>query len=286
MTADAGPETFRFERFDPPDRLRPFLRQTFFARGCIDYRADKILPNGLAVAVFNRGPAHRLGKAAEPSDNPAFEHSWLHGVQTTPLFNAPGGETHVVGLLFEPIGLHALFGIDLADLTDRTLDARAVLPASFVERLEALPHDPGSDRYHGELHRLLLTVEAASLPSWLWALYGAIKRHRGLLRLSQAYEQTGHSPRHINAFFKRAVGVSPKVFCRIHRLQALLAAVDPTAPVSWTALAHRFEFYDQAHFNREFRRFAGLHPSQYLAQRQRDLPQLGRGEAVSFAPQR
>ena len=96
----------------------------------------------------------------------------------------------------------------------------------------------------------------------------------------------GAGARHVGARFKRAVGVSPKVLCRIYRLGALLQAIEPAEAVSWTDFAHRFGFYDQAHFNREFRRFSGLTPRQYLAWRRRDLPALGKGESVHFAPQR
>jgi len=277
---------FQFIPFEPPEVLGRFLRRSFFARGRIPYRSDKILPNGLAVAIFNLGQPHRLGKSAAPEDNPAFAHSWLHGLQTTPLFNTPGGETHVLGLLFEPIGFHALFGSDMRALTEQTLDAREVLPPDFLEQVEAALGSADDERGHAALHDALATRRPAALPTWLWDLYEAIKSERGQLKLSEAYAASGRSARHVNARFKIATGVSPKVLCRIYRLQALLEEIEPTEPVNWTALAHRFAFYDQAHFNREFRAFSGLHPTQYLDQRRRDLPNLGKGESVSFAPQR
>ena len=277
---------FQFKEYQPPPGLRPILRRSFFAKGRIAYRSDKILPNGLAVAVFNLGRPHRLGKSDRPEDNPRFAHSWMHGVQTTPIHNTPDGRTHVLGLLFEPIGLHALSGCDMSALTDRTLDAREVLPEPLLHAIEARLPRASSEAAHGEIHQALAGHAARALPHWLWSLAATIARCQGLVNLGQAYAAAGRSPRHINARFKMAVGVSPKVLCRIHRLQALLMAIDPGAPVSWTELAHRFEFTDQAHFNREFRAFSGLTPSQYLAQRRRDLSELGKGDSVSFAPQR
>lgn len=279
---------FQFRPLDPPPELHGILRQSFFARGQIPYRSDKILPNGLAVAIFNAGHPHRLGKSADPAHNPAFAHSWLHGVQTTPVFNTPGDETHVLGLLFEPPGMARLFNLDMRQLTDITCDARRILPTDLVATIEAaLPTaaDPATQaRVQTALTEIAITRSAQ--PAWLTALYDTIRDTNGMVALTPAYAAIGHSPRHVAAVFKRAVGVTPKVLCRIYRLQALLAAIDPAEPVPWTGLAHDAGFYDQPHFNHEFRAFAGLHPNEYLAQRRRDLPQLAKGESVSFAPQR
>ena len=277
--------TFTFERFAPPAELATVLRYSFYARGRIAYRSDKILPNGLVVAIFNRGEPHRVGKSARVENNPAFAHSWLTGVQTTPVFNTPGGETHVLGLLFEPIGFHALFGHDMRALADCTLDARDVLPEDLVGKIEMHLGEADNEGAHRQLHTLLAARSMKAPREWLERLYSEIVERRGDVQLAATYQQIGLSPRHISARFKTGVGVNPKVLCRIYRLQALLMALEPAAPVDWTALAHQFGFYDQAHFNREFRKFSGLFPTQYLNRRRRDLPQLGKGESVHFAPQ-
>jgi AraC-like DNA-binding protein len=38
--------------------------------------------------------------------------------------------------------------------------------------------------------------------------------------------------------------------------------------MNWTAVAHECGFHDQAHFNREFKRFTGVTPSEFLARRE------------------
>ena len=122
-------------------------------------------------------------------------------------------------------------------------------------------------------------------PTWLVEFYRSVVETEGAEPLPLLYDRTGRSQRHASDRFRRAVGVTPKVLARIHRLGALLAAVDPGSPVSWTTLAHRFGFFDQAHFNREFRRFSGLSPTRYTAERQRDYPDAEKGENVHFVPQ-
>ncbi len=276
---------FEFIEFSPPDDLRPHLRRSFFARGQIPYRYDKILPNGLAVAIFTLGGPHRLGQAEAVDRNPLYDHGWFHGVQTRPVYNLPTGETHVLGLLFEPVGIHALFGIDMRDVADRTVDARKALPADFVTTVEAALSSARERQAHASIHAALLKRRADPLPPWLTDFYDAIAASHGEAPLSQLYDRSGRTPRHVSDRFKRAVGVTPKVLARIYRLGALLNAVDPDAPISWTELAHRFGFFDQAHFNREFQRFSGLSPSRYAAERRRDYPDARKGENVHFVPQ-
>ncbi|MCR9139660.1 MAG: helix-turn-helix domain-containing protein [Alphaproteobacteria bacterium] len=275
---------FQFVDFQPPELLRPFLKLSFYACGQIPYRYDRILPNGLAVAIFNIGNPHRLGSLEDVDSNPLFDHSWFHGVQTRPLYNLPTERTRVLGLLFEPIGVHALFGTDMRRLADATVDTRDVLPAKLVQRIEAMLPKAGEEATHLALHQALLDYRGRSLPPWLQPFYETVLSVDNAMPLSQAYGETGRSARYAGDRFKRATGVSPKVLGRIHRLNALLAAIDPEHPIRWTELAHRFGFFDQAHFNREFKRFAGLSPSRYQAERLREFPALQKGEHVSFVP--
>ena len=230
---------FDFREFSPPDALRPFLRRSFYARGQIPYRYDKILPNGLAVVIFTIGGPHRLGPLETVDRNPLFDHSWFHGVQTRPVYNRPLGETHVLGLLFEPIGFHALFDIDMQRHVDQTVDARLVLPADVVANIEAALPDASDATTHASLHAALLNRQRTTQPTWLVGFYRSLVETEGAEPLPLLYERTGRSQRHASDRFRRAVGVTPKVLARIHRLSALLAAVDPQDPVPWTTLAHR-----------------------------------------------
>lgn len=276
---------FQFLPFEPAPDVGHLLRQSFFARGHIGYRTEKILPTGQIALLFTLGHPHRLGKSSTPASNPAFAEAWVDGFQTTPTWHTPEDGTHVLGLLFEPPGFHALFGTDMAATADRTHDARTLLPddfIAFIKRQLARADDPAT---HARIGEHLAGRQLEPLPDWLFPMYQQVREHRGDIDLDAWYASTGHSDRHVSKVFKRAVGVTPKVLCRIHRLLALLEAVDPSTDVNWTTLAHDFGFYDQPHFNREFRKLSGLYPSEYLDQRRREYAELAKGEHVVFAPQ-
>ena len=75
------------------------------------------------------------------------------------------------------------------------------------------------------------------------------------------------------ALFRDQVGLTPKAFWRVRRFQAALRHVESGLgrgsrhrPFNGAALAAALGYFDQAHFNREFRVFTGVSPRVYLAQ--------------------
>ena len=82
----------------------------------------------------------------------------------------------------------------------------------------------------------------------------------GLLRMDDAVRLTGLSARQFERRFTAAVGVTPKLFCRIQRFQRVFQAMqDPNA--SWVDAALACGYYDQAHLVRDFREFSGETPA-------------------------
>jgi methylphosphotriester-DNA--protein-cysteine methyltransferase len=65
--------------------------------------------------------------------------------------------------------------------------------------------------------------------------------------------------------FREQVGLTPKLYCRLHRFQDVLRQIAVGAPVDWADLALAGGYCDQAHLANEFRDFSGISPSAYLA---------------------
>lgn len=60
------------------------------------------------------------------------------------------------------------------------------------------------------------------------------------------------------------VGVSPKFYSRIIRMQNIVAASEFRESTALLDLALQFGYYDQSHFVREFTEFAGKSPTTFL----------------------
>jgi AraC-like DNA-binding protein len=79
--------------------------------------------------------------------------------------------------------------------------------------------------------------------------------------------ETGLSPKRFIRLFSQQVGFAPKLYCRIHRFQRVLKAIERNRSVEWAGIAADCGYYDQAHFIRDFRAFSGWNPSAFLTVR-------------------
>jgi len=80
-------------------------------------------------------------------------------------------------------------------------------------------------------------------------------------------ERLGLLPRTLRRRFAAQVGLSPKRFGRVQRLQRLVRGLDGQIRVDWAATAARHGYCDQAHLADEFRDLADVTPAGYLRSR-------------------
>ena len=76
-------------------------------------------------------------------------------------------------------------------------------------------------------------------------------------------ERLDVSPRQIARMFQRHVGMTPKRFARIRRLQRVLRSAHADPGQDWVVLAAEHGYADQSHLIRDFRDLTGLTPSAY-----------------------
>lgn len=85
--------------------------------------------------------------------------------------------------------------------------------------------------------------------------------------IADVRDQVGLSHRRFVDVFERAVGLTPKRFCRVRRFQRVLQLAHGAARVSWTDVALACGYTDQAHLINDFKAFAGITPSAWMAAR-------------------
>lgn len=82
------------------------------------------------------------------------------------------------------------------------------------------------------------------------------------LPVGQLSYYTGLSQRHLARKFLRFVGLSPKEYLRVSRFIRSLDYLKKYPLISLTQIAYQSGYYDQAHFNRDYKSFTGHTPGQ------------------------
>ena len=81
------------------------------------------------------------------------------------------------------------------------------------------------------------------------------------MRIENLRRETGCSERHFAASFRREFGLRPKTFANVLRFGQAAQLLSRGSFTSLTEVALACGYFDQAHFNRDFQRFAGVTPT-------------------------
>ena len=168
----------------------------------------------------------------------------------------PGGGFPFFGVPADAVAnssvpLDALLGLEAFDLRDRLMEARTSL-----------------DRFQA-LQRFLLGrlgVHAGRSAAVRYALRRFHDEDR-VPRVAHIAEQVGWTAKKLIATFRREVGLAPKAYCRLARFRNVLATLEQDDDVDWSDVALACGYFDQPHFNHDFKEFSGFSPSEYLRER-------------------
>jgi AraC-like DNA-binding protein len=170
----------------------------------------------------------------------------------------------VIGAYFQPGGAFPFLNLPASELHNLDVELGDLWPAheacAIRERLHAAP-----------MERKLAVLECALLerlrrPRNPFVAFAIRELRRGQ-QVKPVAEQIGVSQRTFINAFAREVGMTPKLFSRVKRFQRALRMVHGRADVDWSEVALACGYFDQPHFNRDFREFSGLTPSEYLERR-------------------
>lgn len=194
------------------------------------------------------GPAHPAGPVLPPVT--------FHTLSTAPVLHAHAGEQRALGWLVRPAAAACLLGARTGVLADQVLPWSALAGDAEDARLaEALDQDPGDAARLRALLASLRRVMALCAPqrcASIARLCAAVARD-GVL----AAPALGLGARQLERRCQALLGVSPKRFQRVARVNAALSRLVADEAVPGAALALEAGCYDQSHLARELRTLAG-----------------------------
>lgn len=252
-----------FWQLRPRGALAAFADQLWASRrDALPHRLEWLLPSGCADMVIPlhddavlRAPAGRIER---------LRGGVFQGASDAAMLRATGGAADVVGVHFRPGGASALFGGAAIESCGRGV-ALADFPGGWRALRERMLAEPSPPRRLMLLDSALSEWAVAAAPPdpLIAAVLRAMCAAPGSGRIEDLRALTGLGPTRFIARFHASVGLTPKRYARVLRFnRALEWLISPQAP-ALAEIALSTGHADQAHFANEFRRLAGLPPSQY-----------------------
>jgi len=191
---------------------------------------------------------------------------------STRTFAIDAFQPKVMGASFRPGAAHTLLGLPLSELRDQhvALEDLWGTHARFLhEQLVSAPDPQARLRLLSRALLARLAPDRRPLAEILIALECfRSASDPASLRIADVARSVGMSHRRFIDVFADHVGLTPKLYLRLRRFEALRAAVWESPSVdslSWAELAHDHGYSDQSHLIREFREFSGMTPLEYVA---------------------
>ena len=223
---------------------------------------QKIIPDGFTELIFHFADPYRIN----------LGHGWevqsaslLAGQITKHFFLENSGRTSIFGIKLKPSAPAYIFDLSMERLNNAVVDLDSVSCSRLIELREELRRRPNNESrtvladnfFAGLPHNQAMKDETKVEKAVKW-----IMDTQGAQPLSELTNSLEISERQLERLFKKYVGLSPKIYCRIIRFNRIFQ-LWKSGDQSWASLAYEAGYADQSHFIRNFKAFSGDDPSLY-----------------------
>lgn len=242
-------------------RLLPFIKTLHYHETELTGGLERIMPTGQAHLMVNLAddefhtydrvlPEKAVRHCGAILAGPHSQSTILDAAQMrrlTAVEFRPGGAGHFLGIPASEAGNQVLNLGDIWRSSGTTLRERVLEAGSSLERFKVLE----------EL--LLKHLDHEFDPAVGWAI-AALERS---VRVSLVASHLGMLPRTLERRFTAKVGLTPKRYARVRRLQRVMRSIRNSQVCNWSSLAAQHGYCDQSHLVHEFRELADLTPAAY-----------------------
>lgn len=225
---------------------------------------ETVLPDGSMELVFNL--ADRFRRYHSNGKVEIQPHTIIVGQMRQAIEIEPLGKINLFGIRFQTIGAYHFFKFSLDEITDKIVQLDLVSDADDKFLEEQINQVPTTQERIAIIEDFLIKKleKGKSTDKATEAVVERIIQNSGVVSIREIVKEVGISQRQLERHFLQKVGISPKFFSRIIRLNNVLGALQSQQNQNLSNLAISFGYYDHAHFAHEFREFSGKSPSEFL----------------------
>lgn len=254
-----------YQTFEPDQDLTAFIKCYWTLESPKEETPEKqtIVPDGCMEMIFHYGDLYK--QYLNNGNSIIQPRCFVIGQLTRPLDTEPTGESGIFSVRFHPEGflpftttpikementavsLEKLFGKDGQEIGQQILNAN-----STAERIKLI-----------EIFLLDRLTDLETVDSIVRSTVETIMTANGQLSVDELSKLTQINRRQLLRKISSAIVLSPKQLYRTIRLQSALKMLLNDQFSNLAELAYKNEYYDQAHFIKDFKEFTGSTPKEF-----------------------
>ena len=236
---------------------------------------QRILPDGCIELFFILGDD--VKRYTSEDDFLIQPRAMVLGQITDSFYIEPTGYVKTFAVRFYPQGFSSITTIPIKELANKETSLEIFFGKSDTKNLsEKIIKADSTEKKIQIIERFIFANinKKITIDNIVRETVDTIFLTKGKVSIKTILEDSSSRRRQLERKFLKQIGISPKQLGRVVRLQTVLKMLLDKEPGSITKIAYENEYYDQAHFIKDFREFTGTTPKEFLGDEELALSSL------------
>lgn len=257
-----------YQTFEPQTNLKSLIKCYWALEVPAETNPQKqrIVPDGCMEMIFILGDD--IKRYTSESEFIIQPRALVVGQITEPFVIQPTGYVNCFAVRFYPYGFANFITVPLKELENKETPITELFDEAKAKELEQhIIHAAGSEQRIELVEAFLIDKfnEKGTIDQVVKTTIDALISTKGSTQIGTILKEELSKRRQLERKFSKQVGLSPKQLGKVIRLQAALKMLLNENPEKLTQIAYESEYYDQAHFIKDFKDFTGINPKEFLS---------------------
>jgi AraC-like DNA-binding protein len=253
---------------EPKSELKDFVKCYWTLEGDKENTPLKntIVPDGTMKLIFHYGDTYKH----HPNNGMSIilPKCFLIGQLTKPYVVEPIGITGSFVVRFHPNGFLPFSTIPIKEMENTAVPLDKLFGENGKELEQNILNAKTTSERINLIENFLLErlKNKQIIDTVVKSTIDAILNANGQFSVTEHSKKSNVNRRHLARKFSTTIGLSPKQLSKTIRLQATLKKLLTEEVTSFTELAYENEYFDQAHFIKDFKEFTGITPKEFYGE--------------------
>lgn len=230
-----------------------------------DAQKQRIIPDGTIEMAFILGDD--IKRYTSGDEFVIQPRAMVLGQTIEPFYIEPTGYVNTFAIRFYPYGFANFVSMPIKDLANKETPIASLFGEKTANKLEQKIIEAKTNGERIEIIENFLLEKLNEKPTVdkiVKTTIDALLATNGSASISTILKEDLSKRRQLERNFIKQIGVSPKQLGKVIRLQTAIKMLLNKKEENLTDIAYESEYFDQAHFIKDFKEFTGINPKEFL----------------------